>query len=288
MTKYLSNLCLLIFIACFLSSCSTFSPPPLCDVKNSNGDCKVNGMTYQEIRGGKFLIATYQKITSPKEPYVFYIEGDGAAFFGRGRISSNPTPRTRMMLNLASIDTRPNVVYIARPCQYVPMDKNPECNNEYWTDKRMSEEVISSINEVIINLNNNQKFSLVGYSGGGAVAVLISARNDMVKDVLTIAGNLDHREFTESHKALPMKGSLNPIDYSKEVANIPQLHLSGEKDNIVKPFIAEKYVKRVNNHQTGQYCAKHKVFESVTHAKGWEKIWSQLHLTPIMCTKIYE
>jgi dienelactone hydrolase len=146
-----------------------------------------------------------------------------------------------MLLSLAAMDKRPNIVYVARPCQYTPMELNSKCNPSYWTVKRFSDDSVSSINDVINKINSHQhKFSLIGYSGGGGIAVLIASRNNMVKDIITIAGNLDISAFTNHHKVSPMSGSLNPIDYAKLINNIPQLHLSGGKDKIIPPFIAEK------------------------------------------------
>lgn len=81
-----------------------------------------------------------------------------------------------MLLKLATIDKRPNVVYIARPCQYTPLEMNAKCVNDYWLDKRMNHEVVNSINDVINTINNGQKFSLVGFSGGGGLTILIASK----------------------------------------------------------------------------------------------------------------
>jgi pimeloyl-ACP methyl ester carboxylesterase len=221
---------------------------------------------------------------SKKSPIVmsrsfFYIEGDGLSFKGKHRISDNPTPRRQMLIKLAAMDQRPNVVYVARPCQYTPMELNPKCNASYWTDKRMSDDSVEALNEVINKINsNNEKFSLVGYSGGGGIAVLIAARNPKVKDIITIAANLDHEAFNKYHNVTPMNGSLNPINYAKKINNIPQLHLSGGKDNIVLPFIAEKYVQ-----ESASNCAKQKIFQDATHKDGWDKIWSEVYTKPVKC-----
>ena len=37
--------------------------------------------------------------------------------------SDNPTPVNPMLLKLATMDKRPNIVYIARPCQYTFRNK---------------------------------------------------------------------------------------------------------------------------------------------------------------------
>jgi dienelactone hydrolase len=272
--KYRSNIVLLLLTAVFLSGCKTitYGHEP-----GSVGD--MYGMKKVLVKGGDFWITTYQKITNKNAPFVFYIEGDGAAFDGKFRVSRNPTPRRQMFINLAGIDERPNVIYVARPCQYTPMDLNPKCSNQYWTNKRMSDDSVRAVNDVIVSVNNNrQKFSLVGYSGGGGIAVLIAARNPMVHDIITIAGNLDHKSFTTHHNVSPMIGSLNPIDYASQVRNVPQLHVSGGKDNIVPPFIADKFVQKA-----ASPCVKQQIFEGVSHRDGWKRLWEYIYTKPLTC-----
>lgn len=276
MTKYLSKL--------FILATALFSLVG-CKLPSIDGNPLPAGKLYNFerilVKGGDFWITTYQKITDKSQPYVFYIEGDGAAWAGKYRVSNNPTPRRQMFIKLAAMDQRPNVVYVARPCQYTPMNLNPKCTVQggYWTDKRMSSDSVDSLNEVINTINDNQKFSLVGYSGGGGLAVLIAARNHKTKDILTIAANLDHASFTYHHNVTPMIGSLNPINYAYDVKNIPQLHISGGKDDIIPPFIADKFIKAVNSN-----CAKQKVFPAISHNQGWEKIWDYiLRNEPIRC-----
>ncbi len=232
------------------------------------------------VKGGDFLITTYQKIDNSSEPYVFYIEGDGITYGVNGdRPSANPTPISQMLLSLAAMDERPNIVYVARPCQYTPMELNPKCNPSYWTIKRFSDDSVNAINDVINKINSHQhKFSLIGYSGGGGIAVLVAARNNMVKDIITIAGNLDHTAFSNHHKVSPLSGSLNPIDYAKLINNIPQLHLSGGKDKVIPPFIAEKYVEKSNS-----VCVKQKTFPNIDHKSGWDKVWNNIYNTNIKC-----
>jgi len=232
------------------------------------------------VKGGDFLITTYQKVDDTSKPFVFYIEGDGLTYTPQGdKVYTNPTPVRQMLLNLASMDKRPNIAYIARPCQYTPMELNPKCNLHYWTDKRLSDDSVVAINDVINKINSNhQKFSIIGYSGGGGIAVLVAARNNMVKDIITIAGNVDHLAFTSHHKVSPMSASLNPIDYAKSINNIPQLHLSGGKDKVVPPFIAEMFVKKSDS-----VCVKQKTFPNIDHKSGWDKIWESVYSTPIKC-----
>jgi len=271
--RYLFNIGLLLLCGVLLSACNTPTRDlgPLCIGKL----CEFERVL---VKGGDFWITTYQRITDKTKPYVFYIEGDGAAFNGRYRVSRNPTPRKQMFVNLAAMDVRPNVVYVARPCQYTPMRLNPTCKMQYWTDKRMSDDSVDSMNDVVNSINNGQKFSLVGFSGGGGIAVLIAARNSKTKDVITLSGNLDHRAFTDFHNVTPMIGSLNPIDYAQDIKHIPQLHISGGRDKIIPPFIADKFVQAV-----GSSCAKQKIYDDIRHNKGWHRVWEYVVTQKIRC-----
>ena len=271
--KYLSKIILLLLAPLLLSGCKTIT------YGHEPGTIgELYGFKKVLVKGGDFWITTYQKIENPHKPFVFYIEGDGAAFDGKYRVSRNPTPRRQMFINLAAMDDRPNVVYVARPCQYTPMELNPRCTMQYWTNKRMSNDVVESLNDVVNSINNSHKFSLIGYSGGGGIAILIATRNYMVKDIITIAGNLDHVAFTTLHNVKPMIGSLSPIDYAQQVKNIPQLHISGGKDDIIPPFIADKFVQKASSR-----CVKQKIYEDISHRHGWKRIWEYVYSSPVIC-----
>lgn len=274
--RYLSRLLVISLLPFIISSCATneYTREKVADHYASE-----NGFEKKLVRGGSFWITTFQKISNPKLPFVIYIEGDGRPFIGRYRISDDPTPRDIMLLELAVMDKRPNVVYMARPCQYTPMNLNPICNQTYWTDKRMSEDSIFAMNEVVKNISGKQLVDLIGFSGGGGVAVLIAARNPLVHSVVTLAGNLDIVSFNKYHKTRPMIGSLNPIDYAHKINNIPQLHLSGGKDKIVPAFIADDFVKAAGSTK----CVKREIISNASHTKNWSKDWNYVLNTPVKC-----
>ncbi len=275
--KFRSNAILALLIAAFaLASCKTVTygqdPATLGEMYGFN---KVL------VKGGDFWITTYQKVTSKHQPYVFYIEGDGAAFNGRFKVSRNPTPRRQMFIQLAAMDKRPNVIYVARPCQYTPMDLNPKCSSfQYWTNKRMSDDSVASINDVINSFKSSHPVSLVGFSGGGGIAVLVAARNTKIKDIITVSGNLDHKAFTTHHNVSPMIGSLNPIDYADKVRLIPQLHVSGGKDTVIPPFIADRFVQKA-----ASQCVKQEIYQDASHQYGWNRLWEYIYTKPITCYK---
>lgn len=222
------------------------------------------------IKGGSFLFTTYQKITQPNLPFVIYIEGDGTINHYR-RASDNPTPNNPMTLRLAVQDLRPNVIYLARPCQYTPEELSGVCQSCYWLNKRWAPEVVSAMDEAIKSISFSSPLDLVGFSGGGGIAVLLAAQNPQVRSILTIAGNLDIVAFNKYHAVPQSTGSLNPLDYAQRINHIPQLHLSGAKDAKVPPFIASNFVT-----SSQSTCVKHLTLAKFTHHSDWIKDWPQL------------
>lgn len=265
----------LLFIPLLLSSCVSSIETR---VEEADKVASINKFEKKLVKAGDFVITTYQRVSDKDSPYVFYIEGDGSISIGHYAIADNPTPSKVMLFKLATLDTRPNIVYIARPCQYTPVELNPNCNQAYWTDKRMAEEVIESTNIVINSIHNGNPASLVGFSGGGGVAILVAARNKHIKDIITIAGNLDIENFSKHHGIYALKESLNPIDYAIKINNIPQLHISGSKDKIVPSKIMHGYVKASSSD-----CIQQKIFPNITHTKGWDKVWQDVLKINLTC-----
>lgn len=91
-----------------------------------------------------------------------------------------------------------------------------------------------------------QHINLVGYSGGGAVAVLLAARRHDVSSLRTVAGNLDTEYVNRIHDVSAMPQSLNPVDVAQTISGIPQVHFSGEDDSIVPIAVTRLFVVRAN------------------------------------------
>jgi dienelactone hydrolase len=191
--------------------------------------------------------------------------------------SLDPTPREATGLELAAKDPAPNVVYLARPCQFTPMAMNPSCGIPYWTGKRFAADVIESMNDAVSRfaaLTPGQPVELVGYSGGGAVAVLIAARRTDVVSIRTVAGNLDDEFVNRLHDVSPMPESENAIDFASRVASIPQVHFSGAKDEVVPPSVAQRFINAAN--ATGTRCAQALTVPGLSHGGDWSRRWPAL------------
>ncbi len=197
---------------------------------------------YKEIETNKFTLASWQKISSPDLDYKVYIEGDGNSFNSRGYPTTDPTPRALTVRKLAFSDSSANVIYLSRPCQYV---KDAECtSNLYWTTGRFSKEVIFSTAQAIKSIVGNISVTLIGFSGGGQIVGLLSVLYPElpIKKVITIAGNLDHKSWTEERNFLPLSDSLFLGDYKEDFLQIPQHHYVGSKDTVIPPYLTYNFI----------------------------------------------
>ncbi|WP_019644176.1 alpha/beta hydrolase [Novispirillum itersonii] len=265
-----------VALACGLSGCATLD-------RDANADALARPaqMARMLIKTDPFWLTAFVRITDRSQPVTVYFEGDGLAWVSRTEVSRDPTPREAQALALAAQDPAANVVYIARPCQYTDRAKNPACTPAYWTGRRFAPEVISALSQAVdqvVAQTPGQKVSLVGYSGGGAVAVLVAARRQDVISLRTVAGNLDHAEVNRLAGVSAMPASLNPISAAAQVARIPQVHFSGAEDRTVPPSIAARFVQAA-----GSGCVRAVTVPGATHDRGWTERWKTLLTPPPAC-----
>ncbi len=238
----------IVAILLLLTACATIKAPE--DFVNEN------------INAEGFIIATWQKNTSPDATIKIYIEGDGHAFNSHGLPTSDPSPKGEMMRELAYGDNSLNVVYMGRVCQY---QKSARCDKKYWTDARFAPEVIKAHYQVIKQIARGRPIILIGFSGGAQIAGLLAATTDLrIKKVITIAGNLDHKAWTDWQKLPSLKASLNLANYRDKFKNIPQFHYSGGKDKVIPPLLTYRFVD--NNELIFKV-------ENAEHNRGWDKIY---------------
>ncbi len=245
----------------------------------------VFGSNFSEklVRTDDFVLKVFYKIKSPDKPTTIYIEGDGLAWLSRSTPSGNPTPKNPVALRLAvNDDISENIIYIARPCQYVAIDKLNPCPRSYWTSKRFAPEVIKSFNQVIDKFkydNGLSRFNLVGYSGGAAIAVILTAQRDDILTLRTVAGNVNVGFFNRFHNVSQMPQSLDPANYIYKIEDIPQIHFIGENDNIVPYNIFNSFKSRFRDSS----CVASHVVLGASHGSGWDYNWSELLRLPINC-----
>ena len=180
------------------------------------------------INAGNFEIATLQKTTNQSDPIHVYLEGDGHAFDGRGVPTRDPTPRGTFLRELATSDASANVVYMARPCQYI---MSPACDVSDWTDGRFSPQIIESAATAIKQIAGTRPIILVGYSGGALLSGLVIEKYPElnVKKWITIAGVLNHSDWTDFFGDSPLTHSIN----LNVLPRVHQLHYAAENDKTV-------------------------------------------------------
>lgn len=232
------------------------------------------------VAGGPFTIAAYHRINQPMAPVTVYVEGDGAAWASRRRLSDDPTPREATGLRLAARDPGANVLYLGRPCQYGGAATDAACHPRLWSSHRFSDEVVTAMDAALdaaLARFGGRGVHLTGYSGGGAIAALLAARRDDVLSLRTVAGNLDHAAVNRRHGVSPLSGSLNAIAVAGRLARLPQVHFAGAEDDVVPPAIAQGFAAAAGP------CARAAVVPGVSHGLGWAARWPALLAKPLGC-----
>lgn len=239
-------------ICVLLCGCSTLQVPP--------------EFLYSEIKTSDYTIATWQKITDTTKPYKIYIEGDGHSFDSDGYPTDNPTPKGTLLREIAFGDKHPNVVYLARPCQFV---KDSHCKVTDWTTGRFSQQIVSSEYQAVKKIADSHKITLVGFSGGAQIAGLIAVQNpDLnIAKLVTIAGNLDVITWTEYHNVPLLSESLDLHDFKQKYALFPQTHYVGDNDEIVPLAITFDFVADKSNIR---------LIKGASHNSGWEKAFAAI------------
>lgn len=203
--------------------------------------CAPDDFVPMTVRATNHDIFTYQKISNPASPVHIYIEGDGHAFNGRGVPTDNPTPRGDFVRRLAFQDDGANVVYMARPCQYVMSDS---CNVSDWTDGRFSSAIIDSMASAIGFIAKSRPVVLIGYSGGAMIGGLVAEKYPElnITNWITIAGVLNHSDWTEYFGDRPLSKSMN----LNTLPRINQTHYIATGDTVVPNHLSRKWVGSEN------------------------------------------
>jgi hypothetical protein len=201
----------------------------------------------------------------PQRLYV-YIDGDGRPWGDTGREpASDPTTRNPVALRLL-LDTAASAVYLSRPCYQGVL--SARCEPTVWTSARYSEAVVASMTTAIGNwagARGYRELVLIGYSGGGTLAVLMGERLKSTAAVVTLAGNLDIEAWIAHHDYLPLSESLNPAR-STTAHPWPELHLHGEDDAVVPPATTAAYFERYRS-------AQRRSLSGYGHVCCWVENW---------------
>lgn len=202
---------------------------------------------------------------------VVYLEGDGRGVI-RGRVSQDPTPSKAMGFELAKSDPAAAVLYLARVGQFQPSQTGKKYQ-EYWSNKRLSEESVRAAGQAIDQVKAKigaQRLHLVGYSGGGGLAVLLAERRPDVASLVTVAGLLDINWWVREKNFQPLTGSLNPADQALRISHIPQVHFYGRDDDIIPSAMSSHF------QGLAPFSNFKRVEVDTNHWRLWPEVWPGL------------
>jgi dienelactone hydrolase len=221
------------------------------------------------VEGEGFQHRVYRKPGQPTQgPVHVYIEHDGLPWRTETEVSADPTPRNPLMLRLMAEDPAPSI-YLGRPC-YFGTAAAPGCNALMWTHARYSEHVVNSMLAALRQLlKPGQDIILLGYSGGGALAMLLAEHAPNTRAVVTLAGNLDTDAWALYHAYTPLSRSLNPATRPPLDPGIIQRHYLGSADHHVPPAVVKRFTDRS---RAGEVIE----IPQFDHVCCWETIWPQI------------
>ena len=222
--------------------------PDLSAIARANPESwgRQDGFAAARLSAGDFQLLAFARHSTPADSLTVYVEGDGAPWATPHHPPRDPTPRQPLALALARADNARSVAWLARPCQYLSPGALLECDKAYWTARRFAPEVIASFDHALTQLkaaSGARSLRLVGYSGGGVIAVLLGMRRSDVRQVLTVAAPLSLGEWIAWHELSPMAQSSDPMHQERSMAAAHSVHFAGAQDRIVPPAIIERYVR---------------------------------------------
>lgn len=232
------------------------------------------GFSEYEVSGSNFKHKVYlnkQVVTAQNKVLHVYLDGDGKPFKNSYALAADPTSRNHLILELMALDKQPAMM-LGRPCYHGLSIDSSNCEYRLWTSARYSATVVDSMVTALnkwLKQHRFQKIVLIGFSGGGTLAVLMAKKLATVTTVVTLAANLDVAAWSQHHGYLMLKDSLSPMNQPILKENIKQLHLAGSEDEKVPPFIIKAYANKQKN-------ALFRIYKGFTHHCCWLKIWSDI------------
>jgi dienelactone hydrolase len=199
------------------------------------------------LRTTTFTLQSYVRWQKGNPLLIVYLEGDGAAWITPTRLSADPTPKEATALMMASQDYAGNVAYLARPCQFVAEKERQNCSPHYWSNARFAPEVVRALREAVLQLQHQsgaERLRLVGYSGGGSLAILLAA--DLQPEwLVTVAAPLDSDAWTHWHHLSPLDLSQNPRTAWRQLAGMRQRHWVGGQDEVIPKELSRQILSSI-------------------------------------------
>jgi dienelactone hydrolase len=226
------------------------------------------GLSRGDMRGAGFTHAVYRNRSAATGNRLhIYLEGDGTPWVDGRHAAVDPTPRSPVALRLMARDPQAALL-LGRPC-YHGHYADAGCAPSLWTNARYSEAVVASLAAALAAVRPpGARLTLIGHSGGGALAMLLAARVEGVDTVVTIAGNLDVAGWARLHDYEPLSASLDPSARPPLPPHIRQVHFAGGRDREVPPGLIAAAARR-------QPGARFEVRPEFDHACCWVRDWRE-------------
>ena len=229
----------------------------------------VLGFTHRVLSGSGFMLDAFTHGNlQPGNVLHVYLEGDGLPWASERLVASDPTPRNPLMLRLMALDRSPSV-YLGRPC-YNGHAEDAGCSPLLWTHRRYAPEVVAAMADALTGFLRDYpatRLVFIGYSGGGALALLLAPRFPSTGAVVTLAGNADIDMWADWHGFSRLEGSLNPARVSG--GKYPEFHFLGEMDKAIPLAIFQPVLSKRPN-------ANIIVLPGVDHVCCWEQRWPDI------------
>lgn len=238
----------------FLEACSNAQRPYVPD-----------SYIYEGTHFNNYVVAENLRFHSDR--LTVYLGGDGEPWVAGRYPAKDPSSRDDLALRLHAMDEGP-ALFVGRPC-YHGMARDSGCSADLWTTRRYGPEVIVSLFEAINAFARSyepKQIVLVGFSGGGVLALAIAPMLEMPVYVITLGTNLDVGAWASWHGYLPIPASVDPASFASFYTRFPQLHLQGDEDQQVPPITTLAYLRYLRPEQ-------YRVFDNIDHQCCWETIW---------------
>lgn len=211
-------------------------------------------MIKRTVPAGEFSLRAYERIHNRGGVANLYIEGNGSGMLG------DPTPENPIALHLASKDKADNLIYLARPCQYVGTDGCDKIKNDKYSSTVING-YIAALDEISARYGISG-FHLIGYDGGAVIASRLASERSDILSLRTVAGLLG--EAPES---------------AKNLVKMPQYHFIGGQDSVVPPAHLHSYLQAM----PPSSCVQTMLVQEADHKDGWVNKWPEFLSLPVNC-----
>ena len=222
------------------------------------------------LKSRVFDLVVFENQRFDGEALHVYIGGDGQPWLNNIYKSKDPTSRRMTALGLMQLDQSP-AIYLGRPC-YHTQGASRNCEDKWWTSHRYSKKVVDAMRYALnqyISERGIQAVTLIGFSGGGTLAMLLAPLIKETVKVVTISGNLDTEAWLALHHYTPLLESLNPARQMQSVAGVDKLHLLGMQDHNLP---VEALIKRFEPEPNTQIIR----YREFDHHCCWQSVWPAL------------